>query len=216
MSLPGFYAANSLYRTTNSYRGVFFSDLPTTRISPAVTCGKESDLEWCKLTADLRYSDCLLFCGIATVTGGHVGVACDALCDIIKEWHHKQCEDSGGCPEGMCCGGRCCTLGTCCRGRCQPPCPGQQILDPITCECKYPCPPGTQTCPSGGPICFQIPECPGGKIWTKDCLCACPPEFFECGGNCVHETARLCPPGMHFSGSKCTCIYSDNCNCGTL
>jgi hypothetical protein len=222
MSLPGFTAATSLYQTTNSYRSGFFADLPTTRISPAMTCGTTEAHETCKWITELRYADCIEHCDFETLF--HSSPArqaarqeyCHSDCATFRQYHQNQCDFSGGCPKGLCCGGKCCTLGACCRGRCQPPCSVQQTWDPITCECKNPCPPGTQTCPSGGPICFQIPECPGGKIWTKDCRCACPPEFFECGGNCMHELERLCPPKMHFSASKCTCIYSDPCNCGAL
>jgi hypothetical protein len=53
MSLPAFNAANSLYRTTNSYRSVFFSDLPTRSILSlaSVPC----HMETCKRVAARRY-----------------------------------------------------------------------------------------------------------------------------------------------------------------
>jgi len=212
MSLPGFYAANSLYQTTNSYRSVSFADLPA---SPALvlaanlpprTCNKP----WCDFTADLVNAVCLSHC-LIDIAIGHValGIGCALDCMNHYREHRKHCEDSGGCLTEECSYGYCCPAGsTYCGGECHPPCPPGSSFSRLNCKCVSECKPGftydwlTERCTCGMTSCSaNSPDCCNGKCTNLQS------DIDNCGACGV----RCLPPKKCINGS---CVYSDNCNCG--
>src|SRR5262249_49088321 len=110
------------------------SDFPFT-----ISCSKSR----CEDNANEAFTTCALWCGVtglgaALLTRGlafsGLGFAiCVGACAIQRMVDRDDClKRGGGCLSGY----------QCCHGQCVPECSGDQFVDPLTCECRQPCPHG--------------------------------------------------------------------------
>jgi len=142
----------------------------------------------------------------------------------------RQCRDIGqACRSNADCCSRFCPSDTyvcscpagfeACQGNCVPTCPGQQVLDPLTCTCG--CPPGTTSC--GGSTC-----CVNGQqiCFQGSCRPACQQGTFPCGPAACCQQGQTCNGGLcgFFCGGRfcpsppyrsCFCFFG-SCTCSTI
>jgi hypothetical protein len=200
MSMPGFSAVVSAYRTSNVYRaayGSFAENASPKAILSAISLPNPLER--------LRHAFCVSSC-LNDCFGAHFPPVLFPEVDVGHHCHqmcHDQCTPGPDCPAGTsrcgdqccpsgskCCNGACCAAGeTCCNGHCCKTC-----CNDICCYEHQSC----VQCPGGPPRCF-----PNDRDGNPPVCCARPPGWYFCafGQFCcaTNETGcadlgHPCPP----------------------
>lgn len=221
MSLPGFSANASLYKTKRYYTSamsyattasIWSSQRATPRIRPRlpinghinarrppspfdpVSCSAVA----CELVINNELQSCIDECFSTPPWFQPLCFEIQKInCGAVAQINWQKCKTD---PTFQCqvLGGG----GSCCSGVCVN-CQGNQVVNPATCQCE--CPAGQIPCPSTGQC---VDACPPGQFLNDSCVCECSTGGPECGGVCCNSNEQCCSSP---SGNVCAPDYYQCC-----